>query len=344
MDERVQERRRAARPADPLLAFVVPVFNEEDSVAEFHRRITEVTSDLDVRVELLFVNDGSTDRTLEKLFELADRDERVRIVNLSRNFGKEAALTAGLQHCTGDAVVPIDVDLQDPPELLAAFLDKWRSGYDVVYGVRTDRSSEPFSKRASAAIFYRLFNALSPTPIPRNVGDFRMIDRRVVDHVLELDERNRFMKGIFAWVGFPTAGVEYERPKRALGQTSWTPWKLWNFALDGITAFSTLPLRIWTYFGMAVGALCVLYAGFIATLAISGRIDGVPGYASLIVVILFLGATQLISLGLLGEYVSRVLAETKRRPIYLLEGVYEGAPRPQSSVDDREVIGGSARD
>jgi len=317
------------RTADPLVSIVVPVFNEEGAVGKFVSTMSDVVREAGVRAEFVFANDGSTDNTLVDLFDLQASDPRVRIVNLSRNFGKEAALTAGLAESRGHVVVPIDVDLQDPPQLLIPFLEKWRAGYDVVYGVRKGRDTDGFVKRITANTFYRIFNALSPTPIPENVGDFRLIDRRVVDAILSMGERNRFMKGLFAWVGYPSIGVEFERPERADGQSKWTLWRLWNFALDGITSFSTAPLRIWTYIGITLAGACSIYAFVILTLAITGRIDDAPGFASQLLVILFLGAVQLIALGLIGEYLARVLTETKQRPVYILEGVYD-APDNQA--------------
>ncbi len=313
------------RPADPLVSFVVPVFNEETTVATFVESVGPVATAAGVRTEFVFINDGSTDGTLTALFALQTQDDRIRILNLSRNFGKEAALTAGLEASKGDIVVPIDVDLQDPPELLEPFLVNWRAGYDVVYGIRSDRASDSMMKRLSARWFYRIFNALAPTPIPKNVGDFRLMDRRVVDAILAMEERNRFMKGLFAWVGFPSIGVEFERPERSSGSSNWTPWRLWNFALDGITSFSTAPLRVWTYIGMLIATGCSVYGLIILALALTGNLGDVPGYASLILVILFLGAMQLMSLGLIGEYLARVLTESKQRPLYLLEGVYEAS-------------------
>lgn len=314
---------RRARPADPLVSFVVPVHDEAPAIDRFLAATADVVDRLAVRAEFVFANDGSTDATLARLLDRQLGDHRIRVVNLSRNFGKEAALTAGLEASRGDVLVPIDVDLQDPPELLGPFLDRWREGYDVVYGIRRDRSGDGLAKRVSAAAFYRVFNTITPKPIPENVGDFRLIDRRVADAILSLPERNRLMKAMFDWVGYPSIGVEYDRPARASGASSWTPVKLWNLALDGITSFSTLPLRVWTYVGLAISSGCLAYALLIMTLALTGRIEDVPGYASQLTVILFLGALQLISLGLIGEYVGRVLIETKRRPLYIVEGLYE---------------------
>jgi glycosyltransferase involved in cell wall biosynthesis len=325
------------RPADPLISFVVPVYDEATAVGPFIEATGAVVDRLGVRTEFVFVNDGSRDETLHQLFELQRTDQRIQIVNLSRNFGKEAALSAGLEAARGDVLVPIDVDLQDPPDLLESFLDHWRQGYDVVYGIRRDRSGDPVLKRLTAKAFYRVFNLLSPSPIPENVGDFRLMDRRVVDAVMALPERNRFMKALFSWVGYPSIGVEFDRPERSAGTSSWSIRRLWNFALDGITSFSTVPLRVWTYLGLAMAGGCLLYASVIFVLALSGRIDDVPGYASLLTVILFLGALQLISLGLIGEYLGRVMTEAKQRPLYIVEGTYR--PRTATNGEVRAADG-----
>jgi glycosyltransferase involved in cell wall biosynthesis len=242
---------------------------------------------------------------------------RVRALSLSRNFGKEAALSAGLDHARGSAVVPMDVDLQDPPEVLEDMIAKWRAGCDMVYGVRRDRATDSLPKRLSADLYYKAHNLLSSDKIPDHAGDFRLLDRRVVDVLRSLPERNRFMKGLFAWSGFKSASVDYERAERMLGTTKFRPWKLWTLALDGITSSSTLPLRIWTYLGGGVALLSFLYALFIITKALFFGI-AVPGYASIMVAVLFLGGLQLLSLGILGEYVGRIMIETKQRPLYII--------------------------
>ncbi len=309
------------RPPDPLISLIVPVYNEAEAIDAFLDQVGPAIAQAGARFETIFINDGSTDATLPLLVARAQERAGLLVVNLSRNFGKEAAMTAGLDQAQGDAAVLIDVDLQDPPELLGRFVELWREGYDVVYGLRQSRDAEGRLKAMTASLFYSVFNAMSATPIPHNVGDFRLIDRRVVAALRQMPERGRFMKGLFAWVGFPSIGVPYVRPARLLGQTKWNYWRLWNFALDGIVSFSTAPLRIWTYFGavMALGALA--YAAFIALRTILLGSD-VPGYASLIIVLLFSTAANLVSLGMIGEYVSRLFVETKQRPIYLLEGVY----------------------
>jgi glycosyltransferase involved in cell wall biosynthesis len=310
------------RPADPLISVIVPVYNEAEAIDAFLAQVTPEITRAGVRHEIIFVNDGSSDSTLSLLIARAQATPGLRVVNLSRNFGKEAAMTAGLDLAQGDAAVLIDVDLQDPPELLSRFIGLWRDGYDVVYGLRESRAADGRLKAITAGLFYKVFNRITATPIPHNVGDFRLIDRRVVTAIRQMPERGRFMKGLFAWVGFSSVAVPYVRPARVLGQTSWNYWRLWNFALDGIVSFSTAPLRIWTYCGVVIALGAVGYAAFILLHRLVMGVD-VPGYASLIIVLLFSTAANLISLGMIGEYVSRLFVETKQRPIYLLEGIYQ---------------------
>jgi glycosyltransferase involved in cell wall biosynthesis len=312
------------------VSVVVPVFNEEDAVDPFFEATGRELAKAGVEFEMVFVNDGSRDETLARLLDHSIRDRRVRVVNLSRNFGKEAALTAAIDHAKGDVLIPMDIDLQDPPELIGPFLAKWREGYDVVYGVRTARESDTAAKRMSAGWFYRIFNMLSPVRIPANVGDFRLVDRRAVEVLRRLPERNRFMKGLFAWVGFNAIGVPYERPPRSTGNTKFNLWGLWNFALDGVVSFSTTPLRAWFYVGIALAGLSFLYALFIIVRVLIFGID-TPGYASLLSAVLFMGGIQLLSLGIIGEYLGRLFVEVKGRPIYVIEGVYQdGAPQSAS--------------
>ena len=312
---------RRPRSGHPTLSIVVPMHNEEAVVDLFFDRLERVLSGLGHSYEIVCINDGSRDGTLARLRARLSANPRIRIVDLSRNFGKEQALTAGLDFAAGDAVVPIDADLQDPPELIGEFVRLWRDGYDVVYGVRALRSGDSAGKRLTARLFYHLFNLLTEVRIPENTGDFRLMDRRVVDALRRLPERNRFMKGLFAWVGFRQTGVEYDHDARAAGASKFRFWRLWNFALDGITAFSTLPLRVWSYVGVVVSLLAFLYAGFILFWTLALGVD-VPGYASLIVVVLFLGGIQLITLGVIGEYLGRLYAETKRRPPYVVGHTY----------------------
>ena len=329
--ERQLAGQRARRPADPLVSLVVPVFNEEESIDLYLDTVPPLMERDGFRFEIVFVNDGSRDNTLAHLLDRAALDRRLRIVNLSRNFGKEAALTAGIDHARGDLIVPMDIDLQDPPELIEPFMARWREGYDVVYGVRTQRTWDTAAKRLSANWFYRVFNSMSPVRIPENVGDFRLVDRRAVEVLRQLPERNRFMKGLFAWVGFNAVGVPYERPQRAAGASKFNLWRLWNFALDGVVSFSTAPLRAWFYVGVVIAAVSVLYALFIITRVLIFGID-TPGYASLLIAVLLMGAIQLLSLGIIGEYLGRLFLEVKGRPIYVVEGVYEDgdihAPKP----------------
>jgi len=320
--ERQLAVQRARRPHDPLLSLVVPVFNEDESIELFLTTVEPFLERAALRFEIVFVNDGSRDDTLARLLECGTRDSRIRVVNLSRNFGKEAALTAGIDHARGDILIPMDIDLQDPPDLFGPFIERWREGYDIVYGVRQTRAWDTMSKRLSASGFYLAFNRMSPVRIPANVGDFRLVDRRAVEVLRQLPERNRFMKGLFAWVGFNAVGVPYERPQRAAGSSKFNLWRLWNFALDGVVSFSTAPLRAWFYVGVVIAAVAVLYALFIVTRVLLFGID-TPGYASLLIAVLLMGAIQLLSLGIIGEYLGRLFLEVKGRPIYVVESVYD---------------------
>jgi glycosyltransferase involved in cell wall biosynthesis len=317
------------------LSIVVPVFNEEEAVPVFLRAIAPVLDGLGLACEIIFVDDGSRDGTAAAVaaaIAAPGSGAAIRLLRLSRNFGKEAALTAGLEAATGRAVVPIDVDLQDPPELIAEFVRLWREGYEVVYGRRTAREADTGAKRASAGLFYRVFNGLSAQRIEPNAGDFRLMSRAAVDATLQLRERNRFMKGLFAWVGFRSVAVPYARPPRAAGTSKFNYWKLWNFALDGLTSFSTVPLRVWTYVGVGVALAAIGYTAVILLQTLFFGRD-VPGYASLMVVILILGAVQLISLGIIGEYLGRLYIEVKQRPIYLV-GERLGFDDPPRSLPD----------
>ena len=302
------------------IALLIPVYNEAAVLPILWQRLEEVLPHAPEAVfEYVFVNDGSTDETLSALRKLAAEHPQAKVVSLSRNFGKEAALTAGLQETAGaDATVVLDADLQDPPELIPAFIEKFRQGFDVVYGRRVSRGTDSFLKRVTARGFYACYNRLATRPIPADAGDFRLMSRRVVQAVLQLPERERFMKGLFNWVGFKTTSVPFERPPRAAGKTKWNYWKLWNFALEGLTASSTLPLRLWTYFGFAVSGFAFLYALWVAAQKIIYG-NPVSGYASLMVAILFFSGVQLISLGVIGEYLGRIFKEVKQRPLYLVE-------------------------
>ncbi len=303
--------------AGKRLSIVAPMHNEAEVLGAFFERIGSATAGLGVETEIICVDDGSRDATLAGLVAKATKDPRVKVVALARNFGKEAALTAGIDAAGGDMVVPIDADLQDPPELIAQFVAKWEEGYDVVYGARVDRSSDTAMKRGTAELFYRVFNRVSNMPIPESAGDFRLMDRQVVEALKQLPERNRFMKGLFAWVGFRQVGVPYARPQRAAGVSSMGYLRLLHFAIDGITSFSTTPLRIWTVLGLVGALLAVLTAlGLVVRVLLVGR--EVPGYASLMVVMLLGFAVQMIAFGVLGEYVGRLYQEVKGRPIYVV--------------------------
>ena len=304
------------------LSLVIPVYNEVDAIGPFLQRIRAVLAPHpELQLELVFINDGSSDATLSCLLACQREDTRITVIDLSRNFGKEAALTAGLQAARGQVVVPLDVDLQDPPELIPAMVAKWREGYDMVLGHRVDRHADTWAKRSTAHWFYRLHNRLSQPRLPENVGDFRLMDRCVVEALLTLPESRRFMKGLFAWVGFRTTQIDYERAPRVAGTTKFNGWALWNFALEGVTSFSTTPLRIWTYLGLTVSLIAFTFAMLIVVRVLLYGVD-VPGYASLMVAVSFLGGLQLIGIGVLGEYLGRTYLESKRRPVYLVRRIY----------------------
>lgn len=299
------------------LALIVPMYNEQEMIPVFFQRVEKLLRGR-LAYEYIFVNDGSTDGTLAALKELAAQHPYVKIVSLSRNFGKEAALTAGLTSADADAVVVLDADLQDPPELILEFLEKFEEGYENVYGQRTDRETDGFLKRFTAENFYRLYNKLADYPIPYNTGDFRLLSRRAVQAVLRLPEKERFMKGLFSWVGFKSIAVPYKREKRAAGRTKWNYWRLWNFALGGFTSGSTLPLKLWTYFGLLVSLASFIFAAWTAYKKLVWG-NPVSGYTSLMVALLFFSGVQLITLGVIGEYLSRIFIEVKQRPTYLVD-------------------------
>jgi len=301
----------------PLVSIIVPVYNEESTIVFFLDRIKPILEREKYLFEFIFVNDGSTDNTVNRLCEARISDQRIKIIELSRNFGKELAMTAGFQAARGDAVIPMDVDLQDPPELIIQFLRKWEAGYEVVVGVRKLRNEDTFFKRKSATCFYSIFRWLCNGRMVANAGDYRLMDRKVVDALNSLPERVRFTKGLYAWLGFSQACVEYNRPARIAGKSSWKIWGLWNFAIDGITSFSTFPLRIWSYLGIGIAIIGFLYALFLFTRTLIFGID-VPGYPSMMVVILVLGGLILTSLGIIGEYLGRIFMEVKNRPLYIV--------------------------
>ncbi|KXR24981.1 bactoprenol glucosyl transferase [Escherichia coli] len=302
------------------ISLVVPVFNEEEAIPIFYKTVREFEELKSYEVEIVFINDGSKDATESIINALAVADPLVVPLSFTRNFGKEPALFAGLDHATGDAVIPIDVDLQDPIEVIPYLIEKWQAGADMVLAKRSDRSTDSRLKRKSAEWFYKLHNKISNPQIEENVGDFRLMSRAVVENIKLLPERNLFMKGVLSWVGGRTDVVEYARAGRVAGDSKFNGWKLWNLALEGITSFSTFPLRMWTYIGLMVAGLSFLYGAWmiIDTLAFG---NAVRGYPSLLVSILFLGGIQLIGIGVLGEYIGRIYTEVKQRPRYILKGI-----------------------
>lgn len=314
------------------LSLIVPMYNEEAVCAKFFDAVVPLIAPLVSSYEIICVDDGSRDRTVEILKLLREKNPNIKILCLSRNFGKEAALTAGIDHAVGRAVIPIDADLQDPPELIADMLTQWRAGAQVVLARRADRASDSFVKRTTSSLFYQLFSKLAKPGIPPNVGDFRLMDRVVVDALKQLPERARFMKGLFAWVGFRQVILEYTRPERAAGETKFNYWKLWNFSLEGITSFSSLPLKVWSYFGVVVSFLAMLYMVYLVLNTLITGVD-TPGYASLMSVQLFFNGILLIGLGAIGEYVGRIFIETKRRPIYLLNETLGVSPQAPASAE-----------
>jgi glycosyltransferase involved in cell wall biosynthesis len=317
-----------------LLSIIVPAFNEQEVLPAFHERLSPVLDSLGMESEVIYVNDGSRDGTLQVMRELRAGDHRVAVLDLSRNFGKEVAMTAGLEHARGNAIIIIDADLQDPPELIPELVRQWREGWDMVYAQRKERLGESLLKKATARWFYRLMQRVGRVRIPENAGDFRILSRRSVDSLLQLREQHRFMKGLFSWIGYPQKGIPYQRDPRFAGRTKWDYWRLWNFALDGITSFTTTPLKWATYLGVLTAFGSFAYA---VVIILQKMLYGNPvkGYPSLMVVILFLGGAQLVFLGIIGEYLGRMFDETKRRPLYFLSS-FEPACRgedPTGSSD-----------
>lgn len=302
------------------ISIVVPFYNESESVEIFFAKVIPILKESRCSFEILCINDGSVDSTLEQLIKIKEKHNEIKIIDFSRNFGKDAAMTAGLDFAEGKCVIPMDCDLQDPPELIVEMIEKWRAGFDVVLAKRCDRTRDGFFKRVTAGLFYKIYNWMSDFPLPENVGDFRLLDRKVVDILKTFPERKRFMKGLFAFPGFKTAFVEYKRPERKKGESKWSYWKLWNYAIDGITSFSIFPLKICTYFGIFITLLAFGRGTWILFRVLFHGID-VPGYASLMVAVLFLGGVQMISLGLIGEYVGRIYMESKQRPIYIIKNL-----------------------
>ncbi len=308
-----------------MISLIVPLYNEESSLDAFHSRLAGVLDGISVKAEIIYVNDGSTDSSKEILHTIMAQDSRACILDLSRNFGKEVAISAGLDACRGDAAVIIDADQQDPPELIEEFIHWWRQGYDVVYGQRQDRSSDTWLKRQTSRWFYAVMSKLSRIDIPRDAGDFRLLSRRAIDALGELQETQRYMKGLYAWIGFPQKAVAYTREQRAGGTSKWSYWRLWNLAIEGITSFSDAPLKIATYLGLLTALGAFSYGIYIVWLTL---VEGnpVPGYPSLMVVILFLGGVQLISLGIIGEYLARNYRESKRRKLYFVKEFLRAEP------------------
>lgn len=301
------------------ISLIVPFYNEGSAVIHFSEIINPILENIEW--EILCIDDGSTDNTLQYLITLAENDTRYRIIEFSRNFGKEAAMTAGLDEARGKAAIIIDADLQDPPELIIEMIQQWQRGAEVVIGRRVDRSSDHRAKRITASWFYALHNKLAHPKIPKNVGDFRLIDRCVIDALKKLPERQRFMKGLFAWVGFKTVTLDYVRASRAIGQSKFSGLALWNFALEGFTSFSTLPIRIWTYIGSIGALISFLYGIYIAIHTLLYG-NSVPGYSSLFFAITLLGSVQIMSVGILGEYIGRIYIETKESPVYIIRKSY----------------------
>ncbi len=315
----------------PQLSLIVPVYNESSNLDLFYERVLKVLKPLNLSYEILFIDDGSKDDSLEKLLEIRGRDSKVKVVQFSRNFGKEIAVSAGLDLAEGKAAIPIDADLQDPPELIPSLIEKWKAGYDVVYAKRTKRMGESWLKRWTASLFYRLIAKMTNIDIPEDAGDYRLLSRAAVEQLKRLRERHRFMKGLFTWVGFKQTAVFFERDPRYSGKTKWNYWKLWNFAIEGITSFSYIPLQAASYLGLLVSVFAFFYGVFIIVFKLLHGI-AVPGYASLMAAVLFLGGIQLLTLGILGEYIGRIYDEVKQRPLYVIHKTY-GFDNPEVQVE-----------
>ncbi len=305
-----------------LLSIVAPAYNESDSLNEFYTRLLSSTNDLDLSLEIVYVNDGSTDNTFEIMKTQHSNDPRISVINLSRNFGKEIALTAGLDHALGDAIVVIDTDLQDPPELIPDLVLKWLAGNDVVNARRIKRKGESWFKKLTSFIYYRFLYQLSDIKIPKDTGDFRLLSRDVLNALLKLREKHRYMKGLFAWVGYSQAEITYERDERYAGKTKWRFWNLVNLAFEGLTSFSVLPLRLASMMGFLSAFIALVFG---TTIIFKKFIYGDPvaGYPSLVVLITFIGGIQLLALGVIGEYLGRVFNETKNRPLYIVKNIQE---------------------
>ena len=305
----------------PDVSLLIPVFNEAEALPFLLKELNQVLGQVNLTFEIIFINDGSTDQTLDLLKNISEKDRRIVVVDLSRNFGKEAALTAGLDICRGRAAIPVDADLQDPPDLIPELIAQWEKDYDVVNAVRRSRRDDSRLKRYSAHVFYRTLGRLSAINLPADTGDFRLLSRPVIDALKAMPERRRFMKGMFAWVGFKSTDVFYDRKARVAGKTTWNYFKLFNLAIEGITSFSSAPLRLAMYLGLGVACLSMTYAAVVIFKTLVWG-ESVAGYPSLMVALLFLGAMQLICIGIIGEYLGRVYEESKGRPIYLVKSIY----------------------
>jgi len=305
------------------ISIISPLYNEEELVDDFFNKINEEIHQIkNYEFEIIIINDGSSDGSLEKLKEYLTTQKNLKIINLNRNFGKEIAITAGINNCQQDAAIIIDFDLQDPINIIPQFIKSWEDGYESVVGVRTNRDVDNIFKRLSAKYFYKIYNIFSDIKIPENAGDCRLIDKTIINQLKQLPERQRFMKGIFSWIGANTKYIEFTRNKRIANKSKFSKWKLWNFAIEGITSFSTMPLRIWTYIGFFISSISFIYALFIITITLVYGID-LPGYSSIIVTILFLGGIQIMGIGILGEYLGRTYSESKQRPMYLIRNILE---------------------
>ncbi len=300
------------------LSLLVPIYNEADVIDNFFVRVQPVLEGLEFEWEVICVNDGSRDGTLDLLWQWHERDDRIKVINLSRNFGKERALIAALDLASGDAVIPIDVDLQDPPELIPRMVELWQQGFDIVNAVRSSRKGDSLAKRITARLFYFIFNALSNFDFPSDAGDFRLLSRRVCDLLRSMRESHRFLKGLTSWVGLPTTTIYFEREPRSGGATKWNYWRLWNYALEGIVSFSTVPLKMASYLGLFTAITSFIYGGFMVVRTLLFG-DPVHGYPSLMAAVLFIGGVQLIFIGVIGEYIARIHDEVKGRPIYVID-------------------------
>ena len=313
MQNRVQNNKK-------VLSIVAPVYNEEKVLNKFYSRLIESVQELDIELEIIYVNDGSSDNTLEIMLEQYDKDSRIGIINLSRNFGKEIALTAGLDHASGDAIVVIDTDLQDPPELIPKLVERWNEGFDVVNAKRSRRKGETTFKKVTSFLYYRFLYQLSDIKIPKDTGDFRLLSRNALDSLLKLREKHRYMKGLFSWIGYSQTEIIYERDERYAGKSKWKFAGLINLAFEGLTSFSVLPLRLASLLGFFCALISLMFASYIMLKKVMYG-DPVAGYPSLVVLIAFIGGVQLLALGIIGEYLGRVFNETKNRPLYLIEGI-----------------------